>query len=182
MLVKENTGLIVIDIQGRLANLVYESSTLISNCVKLITGAQVLNLPILWLEQNPTKLGPTVPELSVLLTAKSSNLIESLPDKEQHSLQQPIEKFSFDACKEDVFMQSIQNSGVDNWLICGIEAHVCVYQTALNLKRNGLEVQLVTDCISSRNSHNKQLAISKLVRNGIELTGLEMCLFEFSIL
>lgn len=161
MLRKENTGLIIIDIQGKLARLVHDSDALIANCKKLIQGAKTLNLPIICLEQNPDKLGSTVDELSTLLGA-----------------QNPISKFTFDACKEPQFMQALRTANVDTWLICGIEAHICVYQTVLTLKRTGFEVQLVCDCISSRTLSNKNLAISKLVNSGIDVTGLEMCLYE----
>ncbi|MFT6924698.1 MAG: nicotinamidase-related amidase [Psychromonas sp.] len=161
MLIKENTGLIIIDIQGKLATLVHDSDTFIANCKKLIKGAQTLDLPIIWLEQNPNKMGPTVDQLSILLDT-----------------QNPIPKFTFDACAEPQFMQAVRTANVDTWLICGIEAHICVYQTALTLKHTGVDVQLVCDCISSRTLANKNLAISKLVKHGVDVTGLEMCLFE----
>lgn len=161
MLRKENTGLIIIDIQGKLAGLVHDSDALLANCKKLIKGAQALDLPIIWLEQNPDKLGSTVEKLSSLLKT-----------------QQPIAKFTFDACEAPQFMQAVRTANVETWLICGIEAHICVYQTALSLKRTGFEVQLVSDCISSRTLANKNLAVSKLLNHGIELTGLEMCLYE----
>ena len=165
MLKKENTGLIVIDIQGKLARLVHESNALVSNCEKLIKGAQALDLPILWLEQNPEKIGPTVDELSSLLSASPSN-------------PEPIVKYTFDGCADAQFIAAVKATNVDSWIICGIEAHICVYQTALSLKRMGLEVQLVSDCVSSRTLENKNLGINKLVKHGVELTGLEMCLFE----
>jgi len=163
MLVKENTGLIVVDIQGKLARLVHDSSSLISNCEKLIKGVQALELPIIWLEQNPDKLGATVGELSSLL---SSSTIK------------PITKFTFDACQEDQFIQAVSTANVDTWLVCGIEAHICVYQTTMNLIKKGFAVQLIRDCVSSRALENKDLAINKLLNNGVVLTGLEMCLFE----
>jgi len=169
MLKKESTGLIVVDIQGKLASLVHDSATLISNCEKLIKGAQALALPILWLEQNPGRIGGTVEELSSLLCAG--------PNSSSHE-QKAIHKFTFDACEDAKFMQRVRTEDVDTWLICGIEAHICVYQTALSLKRMGFKVELLLDCVSSRTLDNKTLAIQKLVNNGIELTGLEMCLFE----
>jgi len=161
MLKQENTGLIVIDIQGKLAHLVHDSNALLSNCEKLIKGIKVLGLPIIWLEQNPAKLGPTVSELS--------SLLETIP---------LIPKFTFDAFKEPLFMDAINAANVETWLICGIEAHICVYQTALHLQQSGLKVQLVCDCISSRTLDNKHLAINKLVNRGIDISGLEMCLYE----
>ncbi|PKG85609.1 hydrolase [Colwellia sp. 75C3] len=165
MLKKENTGLIVVDIQGQLARLVHDSDTLIANCEKLIKGAQSLGLPIIWLEQNPEKIGPTVDEINTLLSSPLSH-------------HEPIIKYTFNACEDALFMDRVREENVDTWLICGIEAHICVYQTALSLKEQGLKVELVSDCVSSRKLENKELAIQKLLNNGIELTGLEMCLFE----
>ena len=161
MLELNNTGLIVVDIQGKLARLVHESNLLISNCEKLVKGAKTLNLPIIVLEQNPEKLGSTVTELSCHL--------DEYP---------PITKFSFDACQATEFINKINNTKIENWLICGIEAHICVYQTATSLIKAGLNVQLVIDCIASRSLTNKNLAIEKLKNCGSEMTSLEMCLYE----
>lgn len=161
MLNQENTGLIVVDIQGKLARLVHDSNKLISNCEKLIKGINALGLPIIYLEQNPDKLGTTVDELQVLLAPQS-----------------PIKKFTFNAGATPEFMDVITTTNVSTWLICGIEAHICVYQTALHLHQFGLDVQLVCDCMSSRTLANKNIAINKLVNRGIDITSLEMCLYE----
>jgi len=140
---------------------VHDSDTLISNCSKLINGAKVLDLPIIVLEQNPDKLGPTVDELGSILEAYPA-----------------ITKFTFDACGTPEFMAAIQAANVDTWLICGIEAHICVYQTTLHLHQTGFKVQLLIDCIASRTLPNKNLAITKLANKGVDISGLEMCLFE----
>lgn len=161
MLNKNNTGLIVVDVQGKLARTVNDSDLLIENCAKLIKGAQILGLPIVWLEQNPDKLGATVEELSNLL-----------------SEQKAITKFTFDGCAEPEVMQAIHQADIETWLVCGIETHICVYQTAMSLIKQNYEVQLVEDCVSSRTIQNKQLGINKLVSQGAQLTGLEMCLYE----
>ncbi|MDO7085681.1 hydrolase [Pseudocolwellia sp. AS88] len=161
MLIKDNTGLIVIDIQGKLAHLVDDSTKLISNCVKLIKGSNELGLPIILLEQNPEKLSSTVDELTTILTDIT-----------------PITKYTFDACASLDFLNSIKNNNVDTWLVCGIEAHICVYQTARGLAEQGYKVELVSDCVSSRTLLNKQLAVNRLQDCGVEITGLEMCLYE----
>jgi len=161
MLSPTTTGLIVVDVQGKLARLVDKSETVIANIQKLVLGCQALGLPILWLEQNPDKLGNTVEEIS--------SLLEPLPS---------ITKFTFDACKEPSFATAIKNAKVDTWLVCGIEAHICVYQTILGLQSLDQQVQLVTDCIASRIPANKDLAVTKLKSQGIDITGLEMCLYE----
>ncbi|MFA0486195.1 hydrolase [Vibrio sp. 10N.222.55.B11] len=161
MLMKQNTGLVVVDVQGKLARLVDDSDALISNCGKLIEGVQVLGLPIVSLEQNPEKLGPTVSELNDLLGEAK-----------------PIPKFTFNACDEPKFVEAVQAKDVDTWLVCGIEAHICVYQTTMGLLELGYNVQVVGDCISSRTALNKDLAIRRLTDAGIQITGLEMSLYE----
>ncbi|MCG0019597.1 isochorismatase family protein [Vibrio parahaemolyticus] len=162
MLSKGNTGLIVVDVQGKLATLMHESDALIENITKLVKGAKALDLPILWLEQNPEKLGPTAEPIREVL--ESTHL--------------PITKYTFDGCKEATFNVAVENAKVDTWLVCGIESHICVYQTAVSLRQSGYRVELVTDCISSRTAANKALALAKLTANGVVLTGLEMCLYE----
>jgi len=161
MLRKDKTGLVVIDVQGKLATIVHDSEAFIANLVKLVKAAKLLGLPILWLEQNPEKLGATVPELREVL-----NMVE------------PIAKYSFSACGEPAFVTAVKKAKVDTWLISGIEAHICVYQTALGLLYFGYEVELVSDCVSSRAIENKGMALAKLARKGAEVTSLEMCLFE----
>ncbi|EJL6790268.1 isochorismatase family protein [Vibrio alginolyticus] len=162
MLSKGNTGLIVVDVQGKLATLMHESDALIENITKLVKGAKALDLPILWLEQNPERLGPTAEPIREVL--ESTHL--------------PITKYTFDGCKEATFNVAVENVKVDTWLVCGIESHICVYQTAVSLRQSGYRVELITDCVSSRTAANKALALAKLTANGVVLTGLEMCLYE----
>ncbi|MCS0329696.1 isochorismatase family protein [Vibrio diabolicus] len=162
MLSKGNTGLIVVDVQGKLATLMHESNALIENITKLVKGAKALDLPILWLEQNPERLGSTAEPIREVL--ESTHL--------------PITKYTFDGCKEATFKVAVENAKVDTWLVCGIESHICVYQTAVSLRQSGYRVELVTDCVSSRTAANKALALAKLTANGVVLTGLEMCLYE----
>ncbi|EGR0397567.1 TPA: isochorismatase family protein [Vibrio parahaemolyticus] len=162
MLSKGNTGLIVVDVQGKLATLMHESDALIENITKLVKGAKAIDLPILWLEQNPERLGPTAEPIREVL--ESTHL--------------PITKYTFDGCKEATFNVAVENAKVDTWLVCGIESHICVYQTAVSLRQSGYRVELVTDCVSSRTAANKALALAKLTANGVVLTGLEMCLYE----
>jgi len=161
MLDKQNTGLIVVDIQGKLASLVQESAMLIANCEKLIKGARALQMPIICLEQNPEKLGPTVHQLNLLL--------DGLP---------VVSKTTFNACLETNFTELIKSKNIDTWLICGIESHICVYQTAMGLLNLGYKIHLISDCVSSRTANNKQLGINKLISKGVEISGLEMCLYE----
>ena len=161
MLRKGRTGLVVIDVQGKLATIVHDSEVFIANLVKLVKAAKLLGLPILWLEQNPEKLGATVPELREVLDRV-----------------EPIAKYSFSACGEPAFVEAVKKAKMNSWLITGIETHICVYQTALGLLDLGYDVELVSDCVSSRTIENKDMALAKLARKGAEVTSLEMCLFE----
>ena len=151
----------IVDIQGKLASLVHGSEAMISQTVKLVQAAKLLDLPIVFLEQLPEKLGSTIPELQAHLG--------DIP---------AIEKSTFDGCGSEEFLQAIDAASVDNWLVCGIEAHICVYQTAVSLKQREFGVELVQDCVSSRTLENKKLALTKLNQLGISLTSFEMCLYE----
>ncbi|RZQ51662.1 hydrolase [Pseudoalteromonas phenolica] len=161
MLNRYNTGLVIVDIQGKLASLVHGSEAMISQTVKLVQAAKLLDLPMVFLEQLPEKLGSTIPELQAHLG--------DIP---------AIEKSTFDGCGSEEFLQAIDAASVDNWLVCGIEAHICVYQTAISLKEREFGVELVQDCVSSRTLENKELALTKLNQLGISLTSFEMCIYE----
>lgn len=161
MLVQEETGLIVIDVQGKLARIVHNSEKLVNNLEKLITGCQILTIPIIWAEQNPKGLGSTIPELENLLIH-----------------QKPIEKYTFNALDNEPIKQAIIDSGRKQWLVCGIESHICVYQTAMGLLSNNFEVEIVADCISSRSAESIAITLQKLQQKGASVTNIEMCLYE----
>lgn len=161
MLKQENTGLILIDVQGKLAQIVNESKKLALNLEKLICGCQILSIPIIWVEQNPKGLGETISELQKLLIH-----------------QKPIEKYNFNAFDNEIFKQTIIDSGRTQWLVCGIEVHICVYQTAMGLLLQNFEVEIVADCISSRTKESIQIALQKLQYKGAGITTVEMCLYE----
>ena len=138
-----------------------EKELLFENVQKLIKGIQVLGVPILWVEQNPRGIGPTIPEISALL-----------PDIE------PVGKMSFSSCRNDDFMQALKDAGRRQVLICGIETHICVYQTAADLVNLGYEVQAAADAVSSRNRLNKEIGLQKMTDSGVSLTSVETALFE----
>ncbi len=161
MLDLNNTALIIIDVQGKLANLMYQKKSLFKNLTQIIKGAILLKIPIIMTEQNPKGLGPTIPEIT-----------ELLPDIE------PIPKMSFSCCGESDFMESLKEIGRSQLLITGIETHICVYQTSVDLVRMGYEVQVVSDAVSSRVQENRQLALQRMNDAGIRPTSVEMALFE----
>lgn len=161
MLKKENTVLVIVDVQGKLAQLMHEKEKLYENLQKIIQGAKILNLPIIWMEQYPKGLGPTIPEIATLLPH-----------------QQAISKTSFSCCDESGFLTKLNAIGRHQVLICGIETHVCIHQTALDLIELGHEVQIVTDAVSSRTKENKEIGLQKMAIEGAKLTSVEMALFE----
>jgi nicotinamidase-related amidase len=161
MLKIENTVLAIVDIQGKLALSMYEKEFLFKNVQKIIKGIQVLGIPIIWLEQNPKGLGPTIPEIADIL---SNN--------------QPISKMSFSCCRNDRFMQELKSLNRKQVLITGIEAHICVYQTAADLVELGYEVQVVTDAVSSRTIADKKIGLQKMGDSGVSMTSVETALFE----
>jgi len=159
MLTRENTLLIVVDIQGNLARVMDEQAFLIENNLKLIRGMHVLGIPILITEQNP--LGATIPEIADLLPGVHA-----------------IAKDSFSCCAEEKFISAVKAINRKQILITGIEAHVCVYQTAMDLLAMGYEVQVAADAVSSRTARNREIGIRKLTDSGAVLTSVEMALFE----
>ena len=161
MLKKEDVALIVIDVQGSLAEQAQKNDNLIYNIQTLIMAFQILDIPIIYMEQYPEGLGCSVAEISSLL---SNNKV--------------IVKTSFSGCGSVEFMQQLKTINKKQLLICGIETHVCVYQTVMDLLKKNLYVEVITDAVSSRTQENKQLALNKMQHLGASLTSVEMCLFE----
>ena len=161
MLKKEETVLVLIDIQGKLAEIVDESAFVINNIANIVKGANVLELPILWLEQYPKGLGHTVEEIA-----------QHLEDE------QVIEKITFSAYDNEEFIAQLEATGRKKVLIAGIETHICVYQTAAHLLEAGYEVEVLADCVSSRTAGNNEVGIQKMFQLGAKVTSVEMALFE----
>lgn len=161
MLKLDNTALVLIDIQGKLATLMHEEDALYRNLQILVQGVQTLELPIFWMEQYPEGLGPTIPALSDLLKN-----------------QRPFPKRCFSACGQADFYQQLQLSGRRQILLAGIETHICVYQTAYDLLNASYHVELVADAVTSRTAANKTMGLEKATALGAQLTSVEMALFE----
>ena len=161
MLKKENTALLIIDIQGKLAQLMHEKDGLFQNAQRLVKGIQTLEIPIILAEQNPRGLGPTIPEIADLLSGI-----------------QPVAKTSFSCCGSHEFVSALEKLDRKQILITGIETHICVYQTAADLAGKGYEVQVVVDAVSSRSEENKLIGLQKIKESGAGLTSVETALFE----
>jgi len=162
MLTVENCFLVIIDVQGKLANQMYEKEALFESLQKLVKGIKAFGIPIFWIEQNPEGLGPTIPEIAELLSDKLK----------------PIPKFSFSCCGNESFMQKLEKIERKQAIIAGIETHVCVYQTTMDMLNLRYEVHIVADAVSSREAKNKKIALERMQSEGAKLTSTEMALFE----
>jgi len=158
----ECSGL-VIDIQERLFPVMHDRDKLLHRVQLLLDGLKILNIPILVTEQYPKGLGATLDPLVSLLDQANT-----------------IEKISFSCCGESGFMSALENLDRKRVVICGIEAHVCVLQTVIDLIERGFTPVVVADCISSRNPEDKMIAIERMRQEGALITSSESLLFELT--
>lgn len=161
MLTTDKAVLVVIDMQGKLAQSMYCKEQLFENVQKIIKGAQVLGLPLLLTEQNPKGLGPTIPEIADLVPG-----VRRIP------------KLSFSCCGDESFSKELSGLQRRQVLLSGIEAHVCLYQTTVDLVGSGYEVHVLADAVSSRTADNKAIGLQKMRDAGASITSVETALFE----
>jgi nicotinamidase-related amidase len=161
MLAIDDCCLVVVDVQGRLAQLMHDKQALFKNIRILIEASGILEIPLIWCQQVPESLGPTVLEIAGLLGAV-----------------EPINKASFSCCGRERFNDTLAGLGRKQVLLCGIEAHVCICQTALDLLGKGLEVYVIADAVSSRSADNKQVALNRMAASGATISSVEMAVFE----
>lgn len=160
MLQKDHAVLIFIDVQGTLAEQVDQHEMLFDKLRRLLAGMKALDVPVMVTEQLPDKLGPTREEFNEFISDPV------------------ITKSAFSCGGEEKFFQSLEKTGRRQVLLCGIETHICVYQTAMDLLKKNFEVHVVCDGVSSRDPANKALALRRMEAEGVKLTGVEMLLFE----
>jgi Isochorismatase family len=160
---KENTVGLIIDIQERLFPAMWEKETLLKNCQILIQGMNELRLKLIVTQQYSKGLGETISEIQSVISEFSY-----------------IEKRDFSCCDEPVFMERLKELKAKNIIICGIESHVCVLQTAVDLKEADFNPIVVIDCISSRTRENIEMAKDRFRHEGIIMTSYESILFELT--
>ena len=161
MLTTNDTALVIVDVQGKLAQIMDNKETLFKSLETVVKGAKILDIPIIWVEQIPHKLGPTIPQISDHLQGHA-----------------PIAKNSFSCYRDPQFVDALAAYGCKNVVVVGIEAHICVYQTVRQLLEADYHVEVVADAVSSRNPANKQIALQKMQQFGASLTTAEMLIFE----
>jgi len=156
-----NTALVVIDLQEAFRSAIPEFPNVVSRAAMAVRGFQILNVPVIITEQYPKGLGRTAEEV-----------LFCLPDDYE-----PLEKIRFSSCVEP-FLEKLNEHGARQVVLCGLETHICVNQTAHDLLANGFEVHVLTDAVGSRYTQDRDAGLQKMLQSGVVPATVEMSLFE----
>ena len=159
---REHAALAVIDMQEAFRRVIPDFGEVAARIAKAVEGARLLEVPVIVTEQYPRGLKHTAEEI-----------IPHIPSEPK-----VIEKMCFSSCGADEFQSQLASRNIKQVIVCGIEAHICVTQTVLDLLARGFEVHLLVDCITSRKPESKQVALARLTQAGAVQSNLEMALFE----
>jgi nicotinamidase-related amidase len=160
---RNETAAIVIDVQEKLFPLIHEHDQLAKNMSILIQGLKILGIPLLVTQQYTKGLGETI-----------STIKEAIGDYRH------IEKMSFSCCGDEGFMSELKKLNKKNVILMGIESHVCVLQTALDLIAENFQPVLIEDCVSSRKPNDKRIAVKRIKQAGAIVSTYESILFELT--
>ena len=153
-------ALLIIDIQEKIIRPIFNKDSIIKNVKKLLNAYQILEENIFVSEQNPLKLGETIPEILPKTGFKK------------------IEKMEFSLAKIEEFAKELKNKKVTNLIVCGIETHICIQQTVLDCLEKGFEIFLISDSMGSRNRIDHEIALQRMAQKGAILTTTESIIFE----
>ena len=153
-------ALLIIDLQEKIIRPIFNKDLIIKNIKKLINAYQILDENIFISEQNPLKLGITIPELSPVAGFRK------------------FEKMEFSLAKLEEFLKELKNKKITSLIVCGIETHICIQQTVLDCLQKGFEVIIVSDAMNSRNRHDHEIALQRIIQSGGILTTTESIIFE----
>ncbi|MCR6666771.1 MULTISPECIES: hydrolase [Methyloversatilis] len=158
---RQRSSLLLIDMQERLLPAMDDADRLLDNVVWMVKIAQRLSVPVLVSEQYPKGLGPTVQTLRDLIPAESI-----------------VPKMHF-SCVSDGCLKPLLDESRPQVIVCGIESHICVLQTSMDLQSSGRQVFVVADCVASRDPSNRGLALERLRQHGVVIVSREMVAFEW---
>lgn len=158
---RERCVLVVVDLQERFRDLIQGFDGVLDAAARLVRFCQQLQIPVLVSEQYPRGLGVTVQEIRGLLRPFA-----------------PLEKLHFSCGLDDGFRKALAATGRDQVLLCGIETHVCVYQTAFDLRREGRQVALAADAVGSCRTSDRNLGLERMKVLGVQVMGAQMIMFE----
>ena len=160
LMCRSDSALLVVDVQEKLVAAMGTAARILWNVRRLIDGAKVLGLPVVASEQYPQGLGPTVPELA--------SRLEHRPAKLSFSCRELPELFA-----------DLRQRNIEKLLLCGLETHVCIQQTALDLLADGWRVYVAVDAVGSRHDLDHQTALRRMESSGAVLTSTEAALLEW---
>ncbi|QKJ24240.1 hydrolase [Poseidonibacter lekithochrous] len=160
----EETLFCLVDVQDRLYPYMTNKDEIEKNLVTLVKGLKTLEVPFIVNEQYKKGIGETIPSLREFV------------DPDPH-----FEKTTFSCCKNEPTMEAIKNAGKKVVIVAGIETHVCVLQTCIDLLEAGLQPVLVTDCVTSRKQKDTDMALERLIQAGVIPTTYESILFELTV-
>lgn len=161
ILKKESTALLIIDLQEKILPVIRNIDSVLNNTIKLIKGFKSLNLPIYFTEQYPKGLGPT-----------SQKILSELQGYNA------IQKMSFSCFGAEELFNELKSKKFHQIVITGVESHVCVQQTVLDLLANDFQVNVAADAVSSRREFDFLIALDRMRTLGAEITTTESILFE----
>ncbi len=158
----QHTALAVIDIQEGFRNAIPDFALIASRAATVVRGFQILGLPVLVTEQYPKGLAHTAEEIKLVLAETG----------------EVFEKSAFSSCGAEAFVAKLDESSIKQVVICGLETHICVSQTAHDLLDRGFQVHILTDCVCSRFEYNRESGLAKMLASGAIPATIEMALFE----
>ena len=159
---RSKAALLLVDIQEAFRSAIGDFAVAASRAAMAVRGFQVLDVPIFVTEQYPKGLGRTAEEIILTLPADFDF----------------IEKTAFSSCGADQLVDGLNAANIEQVVLCGFEAHVCVNQTAHDLLERGFQVHLLTDSVASRFDHDRTAGIAKMLASGVISSSVEMSLFE----
>lgn len=159
---QEKTALVIVDFQEAFRSPINDFAQIAERLSIAVRGFQALNLPIVITEQYPKGLGRTAEEILFLMPAEFEF----------------IEKSAFSSCGASQFIEQLRAVNASQIVLCGLETHICVNQTAHDLLNQNFDVHVLIDCVSSRFSHDKEAGLRKMQASGVVPSSVEMALFE----
>jgi len=160
-ILKDQTIAIIVDVQERLFPVIHHNEKLSKNLEILVQGLKAIQIPIIVTEQYKKGLGETIEPIKALLPEATYT-----------------DKIAFSCCDEPTFIAEIDKTNCKFVILAGVEAHICLLQTAIDLKEKGYQPVVIEDCVASRDPENKRIAITRLVQEGVLISSSESILFE----
>ena len=161
LLERENTGLLVVDVQEKLMPVMKRKQCVIDNIIRLLHLSKLFNLPVILTEHYLKWLGPTIPEI-----------IEYLP------VYEPIPKLHFNCCDVDAFNKRLDSENLTNIIVTGVESHICIFQTCVSIIKKGYQVHVPQDAVDSRTDENWRVGIELIKKAGALVSSTETIIYQ----